>query len=176
MNPIYESLQNPGKIKASPQPCSVFLPCNCSALSVPLEKKVWRFHSKAPEQFLLSHCCPFSEEDTPADTGEPKPDTSVPKPIPQPSARQESVSSTGRTAGSNKPAACSVIQSESRCSVRGKLLTSYSAKMTTSAQQGRFEASGNCAVWAQQAQLLSAQTYPAPQACLALCRSQAPGF
>lgn len=34
MNPIYESLQNSGKIKASPQPCSVFLPRNCSVLSV----------------------------------------------------------------------------------------------------------------------------------------------
>lgn len=53
MNPIYESLQNPGKIKASPQPWSVFLPLTVLPSPFPSKKRREDFTRKRQSNFFF---------------------------------------------------------------------------------------------------------------------------
>lgn len=134
---IYESLQNSWKIKASPQPYCIFLLCFVFVSTDPWKQGVKVSFQTAQEPFpFIPPSFPWggpswSHQGTRAWHLSHKANPSHTA-----FGEAEAASSSGRAAGSNKPAACSVIQPESRCSVRGKLLTSYSAKLTT-AQQDR---------------------------------------
>lgn len=103
-----------------------------------LENKRWRFYLKVPRWILLFHHCPFNKGNTPAVTREPKADTSMMKPSPEPWARQGWVSSTGRAAGSNKPPLLRDSGTkQSFC--KGRIAKISSSTDAAAAQQGRVE-------------------------------------